>query len=311
MNAEMRSQNYATGDYEPSSLFLEFFETVNGLECPHRLLHSDFALADQFELDDDMKDRAASRSEEYLSFTFDGPVDDRPLSGEDSHESSYERSLRIRRDELETILSGHADSLGRSLALRDMGVGRARAWQSMLHLESVDKGKSVAVGLPNDLFRNLTETQLREHRIVLANIINIAPKVRADILFSVFGVSSYHPLNWEVLTPDNDVVKNMFAILHMINLVEEGGLIFDSEANYSYYSHPSDDCFYPELLGRGILARVEEFSRFAKSDFHVCVTRLVRRPEPEEIREMLRVGKDNLYRHCGEDPRVGQGHYIF
>ena len=284
----------------------DFFDVADGIEDPTYLVACDDVEDGRFYLDKDFKSIVERRIQEG-----DGGkgLDTRGLYGVRYGCESYEMALNLCDGGFNRIIEVYRGIVCKTvLSLLDFGCGEGIALSEILENAVINANGSVGITL--DSPGEFTAPRAK-NRIVVVNALNIAPKAdavdraRFDVLVSVCGAIPYHPLNksWGRMSRRNCASDNsrMFGILQAINLLKDRGLLLANTENVIGVG-PENAAGISTLIRMGILKVIPNFSRFAPrneyrdADAMPLATVLNRRPSLAEIKKLLGIGEDNLYR---------------
>ncbi len=277
------------------------FEEISWKKSPLRLLtteaHSPGALRLSPKSIEDAEKKVHSTRRESSAALGEGFERERSLWRTTSTRP-YESYFGIREKKTGPLLAEHAKTIGsRALNVLDFGCGVGEAVSDLVKLDVVSRSDTFGVTLPCPNIRE----DVRQN-IICANILDLAPKElpqgghhRFDVVMSCFGGIFYHPLNPKFLYRTYEVSSRVFGVLHALNFLKEGGLLFKNPTMGIYFedSMGSRLNFLMALQKMGVVETPQHLRRFmikheATKD---RVVSLVRRPTVEEIRWLLLADK--------------------
>lgn len=275
----------------------DFFDIVDGVENPEALICCDFDKKDSIILTDETK--AEARRRDLISANRGYEVS--------RHIHQYETALRIERGRLSALLDVYREMIGKQcLSVADFGCGtRGYALSEILAMKFVQRESSLGITINSQ--QAWEHPSGAEDRMMVVSALNIAPKRilaglrRFDVLFSVCGTITYHPLNkdnqfYEAVSSAacQDQAAKMFGLLQAVHFLKEGGLLCGFTDHFPYHR---ETVSIAKLLNLGIL-KLPEFAQFKReyAQDSPKVFIINRHPSWEEIRELLGIGDDNFYR---------------
>ncbi len=255
----------------------EFFRVIDGVETPSQLLGIEDPGLDRLFREWGLNESAIRENVDLAGYRTTGYFVTRGLirSRPPYEELSYVDALGMSRntfvDALEEI---RADQGGRRLSVFDLGCGQGVGFEDLLELEAVDPTSSIGITLPNIQLNPYKQGPQISH----ANVVHLAPKHQADATFSVFGTTSYHPMDRQF----RHHTRGTFGLLQAIGFTREGGWIFHRQLKDL---DPDNEVLEEE----GILRHDPHFSFRNKKNpgINAQAWQVLRHPTHDEIRELL------------------------
>jgi hypothetical protein len=293
-NAELEQikDQFAMGTYERPPAFDEFFEHVDGFRDPIRLVfegHAEILERERIQLDDGFLKVAYRFNRKLLAKALtraDQWVDVRTLDAANavSENWNYSYIFYLRDGGVTKMLENHADSISAStVSVLDLGAGVGLAFSDLLEKDVVCTRRSVALTLPT---RQVPECD--HSNFLFGNLVFTAPRenVQFDAVMSAYGGIQYHPLCF-----NDDERGSRFGILHALQFMKVGGLLFQAACW-------QDEKSYDVLVKTGVLEKVRPYDLAMGSLYHSKevaegirtfggVYRLLRRPSYKEILDYL------------------------